>query len=169
MIDTILSRRSIRHYTGDPIADADINDLLRAAMAAPSAGNEQPWHFILLTERQLLDAVPAIHPHAAMTAAAPAAILACGEPALEKYPGFWVQDLAAAVQNLLLAAHGKGLGAVWCGIYPDPARMAAFRTLLDIPQTILPFALIPVGHPAEEKATIDRHRPERVHKNGWAR
>jgi nitroreductase len=167
MLETILGRRSIRSYTAEPVADADLRDLLRAAMAAPSAGNQQPWHFVLLTERQLLDAVPAIHPHAGMTREAPAAILACGEPALVKHPGFWVQDLSAAVENLLLAAHGKGLGAVWCGIYPDPARVAAFRTLLGLPEGIFPFALIPLGHPAEAKGPADRYQAARVHVNGW--
>ncbi len=80
-----------------------------------------------------------------------------------------MQDLAAAVENLLLAAHGKGLGAVWCGIYPDTKRMTAFRNLLDIPETIHPFALIPVGHPDEQKAPANRYRPERVHENGWGK
>jgi nitroreductase len=169
MLATILGRRSIRRYTGETVADSDLHDLLRAAMAAPSAGNEQPWHFIIITERRLLDAISDIHPHAGMVSEAPVAILVCGEPALEKYPGLWVQDLAAAIENLLLAAHGKGLGAVWCAIYPDSARMAAFRTLLGIPEKIFPFALIPIGHPAEQKGPAERYKPERVHENGWGK
>ncbi|WP_442900326.1 nitroreductase family protein [Geoalkalibacter sp.] len=163
----ILYRRSIRKYTADPVSEQDMEDLLRAAMAAPSAGNEQPWHFIILTERRLLDAIADFHPYAGMAREAPAAILVCGDPALEKYPGYWVQDLSAAVENLLLAAQSKELGAVWVGIYPTEDRVHKVRELLAIPESIIPFALVPFGHPAEKKPPAERYNPQRVHRNGW--
>lgn len=163
----ILYRRSIRKYTADPVSEQDMEDLLRAAMAAPSAGNAQPWHFVILTERRLLDAIADFHPYAGMAREAPAAILVCGDPALEKYPGYWVQDLSAAVENLLLAAQSKELGAVWVGIYPTEDRVRKVRELLAIPESIIPFALVPFGHPAEKKPPAERYNPQRVHRNGW--
>ncbi|WP_305042244.1 nitroreductase family protein [Geoalkalibacter sp.] len=163
----ILYRRSIRKYTAEPVAEPDMEDLLRAAMAAPSAGNAQPWHFVILTERRLLDAIADFHPYAGMTREAPAAILVCADPSLEKYPGYWVQDLSAAVENLLLAAQSKDLGAVWVGIYPTEERVRKVRELLAIPEPIIPFALVPFGHPAEKKPPSERYNPERVHRNGW--
>ena len=166
-LETILSRRSIRSYTGEGIAASDVDDLLRAAMAAPSAGNQQPWHFVVIRERRILDAVPGIHPYAAMVAEAPLAILACGDPRLEKYAGYWVQDLSAAVENLLLAAHAKGLGAVWCGVYPTQERMASFRSLCAVPEPVIPFALVAVGHPAESKPPAERYRSDRIHVDSW--
>ncbi|WP_390890394.1 nitroreductase family protein [Geoalkalibacter halelectricus] len=163
----ILFRRSIRKYTPELVSDEDIEELLRAAMAAPSAGNAQPWHFVVLTERRLLDAIADFHPYAAMARQAPAAILFCGDPSLERYPGFWVQDLSAAVENVLIAAQGKGLGAVWVGVYPAEERVEKMRELLAIPAGIIPFALVPFGHPAETKPPAERFDPSRVHRNGW--
>lgn len=163
----ILERRSIRQYTTDPVSEQDVEDLLRAAMAAPSAGNAQPWHFVVLTERRLLDAIADFHPYAGMTRQAPAGVLLCGDPSLEKYPDFWVQDLSAAVENLLLAAHSKGLGAVWVGVYPNEARVQDMRKLLGIPPNIIPFAFVPFGHPAEKKPPSERYNPARIQRNGW--
>ena len=166
--EMILARRSIRRYQRRKVASDDLEPLLRAAMSAPSAGNAQPWHFVVITDRALLDAIPEFHPYAAMVSEAPAAILVCGDPALEKYPGFWTQDCSAAVENLLLAAQAQGLGAVWVGIHPIEEREQSFRKLLGIPEGIIPFALVPVGYPAEEKPPADRYHPERVHRDGWA-
>lgn len=167
-LQDILRRRSIRKYTADPVSESDVEDLLRAAMAAPSAGNAQPWYFVVLTERPLLDAIAAFHPYAGMTREAPAGILLCGDPSLERYPGFWVQDLSAAMENLLLAAHSKGLGAVWVGVYPNEERVQDMRKLLAIPQNIIPFAFVPFGHPAEKKPPAERFNPDRIHRNGWS-
>lgn len=167
-IETLMTRRSIRHYTGDPVSEEVAGTLLRAAMAAPSAGNAQPWLFIVIRERALLDRIPAIHPYARMAGEAPLAVVVCADPAREKYPGFWVQDVSAATENLLLAAHAEGLGAVWCGIYPLVERMTAFRDLLEIPDPIVPFALVPVGVPNESKEAADRYDPARVHRDRWS-
>ncbi|MHB8880328.1 MAG: nitroreductase family protein [Thermodesulfovibrionales bacterium] len=166
-MDTILTRRSIRRYTADRVHEDLITALLRAAMSAPSAGNQQPWHFVVIDDRALLDQVPLFHPHTAMLKEAQSAILVCGDPGLEKHQGYWPQDCAAATQNLLLAAHAAGLGAVWTGFYPREERVAAMRKLLNLPDRVIPFALVPVGWPAEEKPPSGRYDKARVHSNGW--
>lgn len=167
LFEALYTRRSIRSFTDAAVAEADLDTLLRAAMAAPSAGNAQPWHFVAVTDRALLDAIPGIHPYAAMCKTAQAAVVVCAELALEKYPGNWVLDCAAATQNLMLAARGLGLGSVWCGLYPQQERMTAMAGLLRLPEGIAPHALVALGHPAQEFKKIDRFKPERIHRNGW--
>lgn len=166
-LTALFARRSIRRFTSGPVADHQLDTLLRAAMAAPSAGNQQPWQFVVIRRRQLLEAVPGIHPYAAMVPEAALAILVCGDLDGARYPDYWVQDCAAATENLLLAAQDLGLGAVWCGVYPTMERVAAFRRLLDIPPSIIPMALVAIGCPAERKPPADRFRAERVHWDGW--
>lgn len=162
-LDAILTRRSIRKYTDTPVTDEQVKVLLTAAMAAPSAGNAQPWQFVVVRDHDLLAKVAALHPYIGMAARAPVGILVCGDLRLEKYPGYWVIDCAAAVQNLLLAAHGLGLGAVWTGIHPMDDRVEAFARLFGAPTGVIPHSFIPVGHPAEVKSREDRYRPERMH------
>ncbi len=166
-LEAILSRRSIRRYTDEPVSETAVTQLLRAACAAPSANNQQPWTFVVIDERELLDAIPDVHPYARMSKEAPLVVLVCGLPERERHPGYWEQDCAAATQNLLLAAHAQGLGAVWCGVHPREQRVQGVRELLGIPAEVVPFALIVVGHPAEEKPPSDRYSEERVHRNGW--
>jgi nitroreductase len=166
-LEALQTRRSIRAFTPRPVSLDVVRELIRAAMHAPSAGNEQPWHFLILTERELLDHIPDFHPYAGMLSEAPVAILVCGDTRQERHPGMWVQDCAAATQNLLLAAHAKGLGAVWVGIHPREDRIDPIRRLIALPEAIVPFALVPVGHPAETPEREDRFRPERVHLNAW--
>ena len=167
LFEALHTRRSIRSFTDAPVTEAELETLLRAAMAAPSAGNAQPWHFVVATDRAILDAIPGIHPYAAMCKTAQAAVIVCAEMALEKYPGNWVLDCAAAVENLLLAARGLGIGSVWCGLYPLAERMAAMAGLLHLPEGISPHALVVLGRPAQDFKRIDRFKPERIHRNGW--
>ncbi len=167
VFDAIRTRRSIRKFTPEPVSPDQVRILLQAAMMAPSAGNAQPWQFLVVDDRRLLERIPSIHPYAAMSREASVGILVCGDLSREKYPGFWVQDCAAAVQNLLLAAHGLGLGAVWTGIYPDRDREARFRELFHLPTSIIPLAFIPVGHPAQHPPTPERFDPSRIHHNTW--
>ena len=166
-LDWIHARRSIRKYTADAVSEADVTELLEAAMAAPSAGNEQPWHFIVIRDRDMLNAIPGFHPHAAMAPHAPVGILVCGDQSLEKHAGYWVQDCAAATENLLLAVAAKGLGAVWCGVYPRTERVEGFTRLLGLPDNVTPFAFVPIGHPAEHKPPARRYNAERVHYEHW--
>ena len=165
--EAIMTRRSIRRYAPKQVPDRLVEDLLQAGAAAPSAGNEQPWHFVVITELKLLDEVPKFHRYAQMLKEAPLAILVCGDMTLERHEGYWVQDCAAATQNILLAAHAKGLGAVWLGIYPREHRVSGMRQLLNIPEHVTPFALISIGYPAEEKPPAQRYDTTRVHRNRW--
>ncbi len=167
MDDPVLSRRSIRKYTGDPVDDETVERLLRAAMAAPSAGNQQPWQFVVLRDRATLRAIPEFHPYARMLPTAPVAILVCGDPATGKWPQMWEQDCSAATENLLVEAELLGLGAVWLGVHPLSERVVALRALLGIPESIVPFAVVPVGWPAERKAPSDRFDAGRVHRDRW--
>jgi nitroreductase len=166
-LDWINTRRSIRKYTAEPVSEVVVTELLEAAMAAPSAGNQQPWHFIVIRDRGVLNAIPGFHPHAAMALHAPVGILVCGDQTQEKHAGYWVQDCAAATENLLLAVTAKGLGAVWCGVYPNTDRVEGFTRLLGIPAHVTPFAFVPIGHPGENKPPARRFNPERVHNDRW--
>jgi len=166
-MDAILSRRSIRKYTTKPVPDQLVKEVLEAAMSAPSAGNEQPWHFIVITDRQILDEIPKYHPYSHMVREAPVAILVCCDLQLDKHDGFWVQDCAAATENLLVAVQAQGLGGVWLGVYPREQRITGLRKLLAIPEHVIPFSLIPIGYPAEDKPRADRYNTARVHHNRW--
>ena len=165
--DVIFERRSIRSYTAEPVGESSVLRMLEAAMAAPSARNEQPWHFIVISERKLLDRIAQVHPHAKMCAQAPLAILVCCDPSLEKGEGFSPVDCGNATTNLLLAAQAEGLGGVWVGIYPCKERLEEMKAIFDFPPGVFPFALVPLGHPAERKGRENRYKGERVHYNKW--
>jgi nitroreductase len=167
LVDTILSRRSIRRYTGEPVGEDQVTLLLKAAFAAPSAGNCQPWHFVVIRDRATLDAIPSFHQNGQMLKGAPLAILVCADPAVALDQGYWLQDCSVAAQNILLAAHAMGLGAVWLGIYPREPRIKGMRDLLGIPETLVPAALICIGHPSESKETVDRWNAARLHFDRW--
>ncbi len=166
-LDAVFTRRSIRKYTDKAVPEELITDLLKAAMAAPSAGNEQAWQFIVIRDRAILDAIPKFHPYSAMLKYAAVAVLICGDLTLEKFKGFWVQDCSAATQNLLLAATTMGLGAVWTGIYPLEERVVGMRKLLNLPEHVIPLSLVPIGFPAEQPGRADRFNAERVHRDRW--
>ena len=144
-----------------------VNELLRAAMSAPSAGNGQPWQFVVVDERSMLDQIPSVSPYAAMCKYAKLAIMVCGDTTKEKYPGFWVQDCSAAIMCLLLAAHEKGLGAVWTGAHPMPDRVTGLKKLFGLPENVIPLGLVVIGHPAKIVAPQDRYQEQRVHHNKW--
>jgi len=166
-LEAIFTRRSIRVYTGQPIPENVIDQLLRAAMQAPSAGNQQAWQFITVTERAKLSALAEVLPYGKMLTSAPLCIIVCGDLEKEKSKGYWVQDCSAATQNILLAAHAMGLGAVWLGVYPREQRVIDIRTTLGIPESVIPLCAIAVGYPGEEKPRADRYNSERVHFNRW--
>jgi nitroreductase len=166
-IETILTRRSIRKYTNEQVTKNDITDLLRAAMAAPSANNCMPWHFIVIKDHQIMDKIPEFHPYSKMLREASVAILVCIDKKLESADGYGIQDCSAATQNILLAARAKGLGAVWLGIYPRPGRVKGMRELLNIPKTVLPLALVSIGYSNEKKMTANRFNEKRIHYNKW--
>ncbi len=162
----ILSRRSIRGYTSDPVSEDTVSALLRAAMGAPTAGNE-PWHFVVVRDRRILDEIPRFHHHAQMLKQAQVGLVICGDPTLEHLKGRWVLDCAAATQNILIAANALGLGACWVGIYPVEERIQALRDLVGIPGHVIPLSMVSLGHPAEKKDPPDRFRVERIHRDRW--
>ena len=167
MDDPVLSRRSIRTYTTQPVSDEQVERLLRAAMAAPSAGNQQPWRFIVVTDHDTLAAIPSFHPYARMLSRTPAAIVVCALTADLRWPDFRDQDCAAAVENILIEAVALDLGAVWLGVHPLEERVTGMRRLLGIPDDVIPFAVVALGHPAEAKEPAARFDPERVHRERW--
>jgi nitroreductase len=166
-LEAIRTRRSVRNFATKAIPKETIEELLRAAMSAPSAGNEQPWQFLVMDDRKKLDSITKVNPNAKMCKEAQVAIMVCGDTTKEKYPGFWVQDCAAAAQNILLAAHDQGLGSVWTGIYPIEERVQGFKELLALPDNIIPFCLIPLGYPLKEPPQVARFQRERIHYNSW--
>jgi nitroreductase len=167
VFDAVYTRRSIRKFTTQEVSRDDIEQLLHAAMSAPSAGNAQPWLFLVITDKIALAQIPPIHPYAAMCPESAATILVCGNTVAEKYPGFWPQDCAAAVQNMLLAARAKEIGTVWCGIYPLEERVQAFRRLFALPEEVIPFALTALGRTDQPFARRDRYDPAKVHWEKW--
>jgi nitroreductase len=167
LFEAIKTRRSIRQFQEREVSEDQITTLIEAAMMAPSAGNQQPWHFIVISDRKKLDAIPAFHPYSKMVLQAPVAILICGDPTGKPWPDFWPQDCSAATQNLLLAARNLGLGTVWAGIYPVAERMEGFRETFAIPEHIYPFALVPVGWPTGDFQPVERFKLELIHREIW--
>ena len=167
-LKAILTRRSIREYTSETVPDELVQKLLTAAMQAPSAGNQQPWHFVLVTERSQLNALADVLRHGQSLRAAPLGIVVCGDVERARHPDFWAQDCSAATQNLLLAAHARGLGAVWLGVYPLEDRVAALKKILGLPEPVLPLCVVSLGYPAAKPEPPARRYDEtRLHHNRW--
>jgi len=159
----IFARRSIRQYTDQPVSEADITSLLQAGMAAPSAGNRKPWHFVVVTDRQTLRAIADTPPYSRLGDAA-LAIVVCGDPSISDW---WLQDCTLATENILIAAAGLGLGAVFLGCYERAEREQPIRQVLAIPQEIGMASVLSIGYPAEEKESRTQYDPARVHRNKW--
>lgn len=165
LIQAIFARRSIRKYTTERVSEEDIETLLQAAMAAPSASNRQPWHFMVVTDREKLNTLADLHPYGKMLFEAPLGVAVCGDVTVSNR--FWVQDCSAATENLLLAATALGLGAVWLGVYPSEERVKAVKGVLNIPENMVPLNLISLGHPAEEKEPRTQYDESKVHRETW--
>jgi nitroreductase len=164
-IDFILARRSIRSYTSEEVRDEDLTRLLEAGMAAPSANNEKPWHFVVVKDRTTLGRLAEAHPYGKMLAGAGAAIAVCGDA--ETAPISWIQDCSAATENILIAAAALELGAVWLGCHPREERVNAIRGILGIPDSLGVLSLISIGHPAEAKEPRTQYDEARVHRDCW--
>lgn len=168
--DNIINRTSVRSYTEQPIKQEKIELLLRAAMAAPSACNKQPWHFVVINDRKILDKIPSFSPYASMVREAPLAIVVCGDlnKTLDGWEqDFWVQDCAAATENILLMAHGMGLGAVWTALYPAKDRYLGMQQLLGLPEHVIPLNTIVIGYPKSETKSKDKWKEDNVSYNGY--
>jgi nitroreductase len=166
-IEAIMTRRSVRSFTDEPVTDEQLDTLLRAAMAAPSASNEQPWRIVATRDREVLGRWSRATPFSRPLAGAAVGFAVCGETMAIKHSGFWVDDCGAATQNLLLAAHALGLGAVWIGVHPSKLMVANVRRILKPPRNITPFALVALGHPEKQPEQVDRYRADFVVTDGW--
>ena len=167
-LEAIFTRRSIREYKLQPVPDELVQGLLEAAMQAPSAGNQQPWHFIIVTDRRHLNALADALPFGKMLKDAPLGIVVCVDTDLEKYRGFWVQDCSNATMHLLLAAHDHGLGAVWVGVYPVEDRVANLKQILGLPDSVIPLSIVPLGYPAVTPGPAEkRYNAARLHHDRW--
>lgn len=168
VLNNILERTSVRSYLDKSIEDDKIEKLLRAGMAAPTAVNKQPWHFVVVTDKSLLQKLAKANPYAEMVARAPLAIVVCGDmtKALDgNAREFWVQDCSAASENILLAATGLGLGAVWTGTYPSEERCAAVSEVLGLPETLIPLNTIVIGYPDGEVTPKDKWQESNISYN----
>ncbi len=168
VLDNIATRTSIRDYEARPVEKEKIEKMLRAAMAAPTAMNKQPWHFVVVDQRNVLDALAGTNPYAKMLKKAPLAIVVCGNTDKMIEGGgrdFWIQDASAATENLLLAAHAMGLGAVWTGAYPSEERCISISKVLSLSDNLVPLNMIVVGYPAEHPQPKQKFKEENVSYN----
>lgn len=168
VLDNIATRTSIRDYEARPVEKEKIEKMLRAAMAAPTAMNKQPWHFVVVDQRNVLDALAGTNPYAKMLKKAPLAIVVCGNTDKMIEGGgrdFWIQDASAATENLLLAAHAMGLGAVWTGAYPSEERCISISKVLSLSDNLVPLNMIVVGYPAEQPQPKQKFKEENVSYN----
>ncbi len=185
LYEGLITRRSIRKYTGEKISDSDIELIVKAGMYAPSANNQRPWHFVVIDDREVLDRIMKAHPYAAMLRDASHAVVVCGDLQKQNAPGYYLLDCSAATQNVLLAAHALGYGAVWLGvesgsqpvldamrkgITPEQReeRIRAASEILNLPDFIRPVAIVSLGVPAgKNPVTPERYEPEKIHRNKW--
>ena len=170
ILENIQNRKSVRHFTGEPVTKACLLALLKAGMAAPSARNRQPLAFVTITERNILDSLADGLPYTKMLYQAGAAIVVCGDTSVDLQPeaiDLWYQDAAAATENILLAVEAIELGAVWSALYPYPERENHVRKQLKLPSAVIPFSIVPVGHPSGQDQPRDKFRAEKIHWEKW--
>lgn len=169
-IDIIMRRKSVRDYTDKPVDKQTLDILIKAGMAAPTAGNKQPWEFVAITDRNTLDALADKLEYAKMLKKAPAAIVVCGVPKLS-FPGteseYWIQDCSAVTENILLAVESLNLGAVWASVYPGKDRIDSVRSILNLPDDIIPLNIIAIGYPTGKEKPKNKYKPERIHWEKW--
>ena len=169
VLENIHARKSVRQFTDEPVSQEHIETMLKAAMAAPTAVNYQPWRFVVITERARLDAMAEVLPYAKMLKQAPLAIVVCGETTWfeGRENTYWQQDCSAATQNILLAAEALGLGAVWTGVYPNMELARPLAEFLGLPGTVQPLCCIPIGHHDGTTQPKDKWKPENIHYGKW--
>lgn len=169
VIENIMTRTSIRQFTDRPVSKDTLDILVKAGMAAPTARDIRPWAFVVVTEKAVLDSLNVIKPWFNLKTAT-AAIIVCGDK--EKMDdgnvnGYWVQDCSAATENILLAAHAYGLGAVWCGVFPNDEIVSGVSKVLGLPESIIPLNIITMGYPDENPAPKDKYNPDLIHYQRW--
>lgn len=164
VIETILTRVSVRQFTGEKISEEQIETLVRCALAAPSAVNKQPWKIYVVENEDLLAQLGEAMPNCRCQNHPACAFVLCGDmdKVFEPVPDFWIHDVSAATENLLLAAHAMGLGAVWCGVFPGQEKVEATRRILGIEERFVPLSIVPVGMPAEQPEVKDKYKEENI-------
>lgn len=167
ILDAIFTRRSIRKYTGETVKDEQLEIILKAGFFAPSAHNRQPWHFVVVKQADKLKTIAENHRYAKMLPQAGCAIIVCGEKQIDGMTDFVVEDCSAAIENILLAAHGIGLGTVWCGIYPVSKYVRLLSDLLELPHSVIPVGMVVVGNADETRTVTDRYNKSKIHKDNW--
>lgn len=171
MTNTIFERTSVRSYLDKPVTREQVELLLKAAMAAPSARNAQPWEFVVIQDRETLNKFADLGHNAHMLAQAPLAIVVCADLnkdfPIEKGRGYWIQDCAAATQNIMLQAVELGLGSVWIGTYPKDVMIAPTKEILNLPENIMPFSIISIGYPDGETTPKNKFDKEKIHYEKW--
>ncbi len=167
VLEAITTRASIRKYTDQPLTEQEINTLLLAGFCAPSAMNKRPWHFLVVREKELLQNIGEHSIYGKMIPRSAACIVVCGDKERTTFPELLTDDCAAAIQNILLAAHGIGLGAVWCGLVKGQEFYQYVKEQLRLPEQIEPEGLIAIGHPAETRGHAERFEPDKIHYETW--
>ena len=169
-IDVITSRVSIRKFTGEKISEQQIDTIVRVGLTAPTAANSQPWAFIVVDDDALLDSLGTALVNSRIKNGASHVIVVCGDMN-KAFDGegrdFWIEDTSAATENILLAAHAMGLGAVWVGIYPMKQNIESVKNILHLPDHIVPMSIVTLGYPAENPAIKDKYKEENIHRNIW--
>jgi nitroreductase len=168
-LEAILTRRSIRSYTDEPVSEEHLDVLVRSAMAAPSAMNERGTRLVVVRDRDTLERMSKGAPFAGMLARAQVGIVVAGDTLADRIPGmrYWTIDASAATENILVAAHALGLGAVWIGVYPWRSRMRAVANVVGLPRHVKPLAMVAIGHPAETPKSREPYDKSRVHWDAW--
>ena len=169
VLNTIKNRKSVRNYLDKPVSREDLENLIKAGMAAPSAVDLRPWAFIAVTDKSTLVCLADVTPFGKMLPNAGAAVVVCGIPekSVPGAPEYWIQDCSAASENILLAAESMGLGAVWLGIHPIPERIEDIRDLLNIPENVVPLNIISIGYPTGLERPKNKFNPENIHWDKW--
>ncbi len=167
IIEAIFTRRSIRKFTGEPVSDSEVETIVRAGFQAPSAHNLQPWEFIIIKNKSKFEAIAKVHPYAKMLPQAEVCIIVCGDENKQKMTGFLIEDCSAAIENMLLAVHGLGLGGVWCGLYPVTQLTKGLKEVCLLPDHVVPVGMIVIGHKGEEKAGKDIFDSSKLHYEQW--
>jgi len=165
--EALLNRRSIRKYKDQKISKEDIDKILKSAMYAPSAMNLQAWHFVVIDDREILiETVKSIH-YAEMLKQSAVAILVCGDASIEKNESWLLQNCSASTQNILLSAHGLGIGSCWVAIHGMDDVYKNIKGQFKLPEDIVPVSLISLGYPDEQVTTEERFKEDKIHCNRW--
>lgn len=166
-IEALLTRRSIRKYKNQPVEKDKIEIILKSAMYAPSAMNLQGWHYVVIDDKVMMEETIKSIPHAELLRQTPAAILVCGDAGVEKNESWMIQNCSAAIQNILLAAHGLGIGTCWIAIHGMDEIVKNVAEQFKLPENVIPISLITLGYPDESVSAEDRFRKGKIHYNKW--